>query len=70
MPADPGDVLLRVVHDLVGTEGPGLLRLARTADGRHVSAQGLRDLDRVRPHTAGRPVHEDALSRLHARLVP
>jgi hypothetical protein len=53
--ASPGEVLARVVEDLVGAELGRLLDVPCAADSRDFRAERLRDLDRERADATGGP---------------
>ena len=67
--AIPGEVVGRVVDDVVGTDGADHLEIPRAADAGHLRPERLGDLDRERADAAGRPVDEDPLAGLHAAVV-
>jgi hypothetical protein len=62
-------VLLRVVHDAVGSERVRQLDVRSAAHSRHLGSERLRDLDRERAHATGRAVDQHLLPALEAALV-
>src|SRR5688572_26964763 len=65
--AAPGEVLLRVVDDLVGAKGRDEGQVASAADPRDPSAEGLGELYGRRTYRPGSAIDEDALSGLELR---
>ena len=59
-----GEVLLRVVHDLVGTKPPDAVEVLGACGGGDVGSEVLGDLDHRRSETSGARVHEDPLAGL------
>ena len=64
-----GEVLPRVVDDVVGTERADQLDVPGAGHAGHLGTEGLRDLDGERPHATGRPVDQDLLSGLDRPVV-
>ena len=62
-----GEVLARVVDDVVGAERPDQVHLRRAADAGDVRAEHLRELHRERAYASGRADDQHRLPRLHLR---
>src|SRR5258708_9568166 len=65
----PGEIVGRVVHDMVGADGPNEVHIPRAAYTGHFSAERSGDLHRERAHTARRTVDQDLLPRLNLAFV-
>src|SRR5262249_51144851 len=64
------EVLAGVVEHAIGAERTRLLDVASAADGGHVRAEGLRDLDGEGSDAARGAVDEHALARLELAVIP
>src|SRR6266851_7348281 len=69
MLAVAGEILSRVINDLVGADGPDHFHIPRTANAGNLSAKRLRDLDSERTHASGGAIYQDLLAGLNLSLV-
>ena len=68
--APPGEVLLRVVDDVIGADGADQLQLARAAHAGDFRAGRPGDLDGERADAAARSHDQDLLTRGYLAVVP
>ncbi len=64
-----GEVLVRVVDDVVRAEGSREVHVPRAADARHLRTERFGDLHGEGAHASRSSVDEDALSRLEPSMV-
>jgi hypothetical protein len=64
-----GEVLTRIVDDVISTDGRDHLDVARAAYRGHLGTERLGDLHRERPYASRRPVDENLLSGPNLRLI-
>src|SRR6266480_152671 len=64
-----GEILSRVINDLVCTDGPDHFHILRTANARNLSAKYLRNLYSERADASGGSIYQDLLPRLNLSLV-
>src|SRR5205814_10299239 len=64
-----GEILLRVINDLICAERSDDVDIPRTADAGHICPERLGDLHSERAHASRRPVNQDFLPRLKLSLV-
>src|ERR1700745_1900850 len=67
---EPCEVLLRVVDDVIGSDRPHHLDVARIAYSRHVCPERFRDLHRKGPDAASRAGYQHILSGLQVPVIP
>src|SRR5207244_9011370 len=60
----PGEVLSRVIDDMIGAYRSDQLHVCGAANGGHVGSERLRDLDREGAHASSRTVDQDLLPSL------
>src|SRR5258708_35891179 len=65
----PGEIVGRVVHDMVAADGPNAVHIPRAAYTGHFSAERSSDPHRELAHTARRTVDPDLLPRLNLAFV-
>jgi hypothetical protein len=64
-----GEVLLRVIDDMIRAYGPCDVQVPRTTHGCHLSAEGFGNLHGECAHTATGAIDKDLLSRLSLSLI-
>ena len=65
----PGEILSRVVNDVVRANGTRRFQIPRAAHTSDFGPKRLRNLHRKRPHTAGRTIDENLLPGLDPSLI-
>src|SRR6266542_353309 len=69
-PPAPGEILLRVIDDLIRADRPDHFHIPRTAHAGDIGAERLRDLHGERTDASGRTVDQYLLPGINVTLAP
>src|SRR5882762_2194891 len=69
MLATGGEILSRVINDLICADGPDHFHIPRTANAGNFSTKYLRNLYSERTDASGGSIYQDLLARLNLSLV-